>query len=1345
PLGTNGETLTTQRAVGAHQKHVVTGTIRNAFACSDCHAPVTDLTHVNGTISLPFTGLASQGTTPSWTGTTCASTYCHGATLAAGGSTTTPTWTAVSAGPTACSSCHGAPPPFPHPPSTDCARCHSGTVLATGAIDLAGGKHIDGTLQVDGGGCTACHGTEGVNPAPPVGTRGETLTTQRAVGAHQKHVVTGTIRNAFACSDCHAPVTDLTHVNGTISLPFAGLASNGTTPDWNGATCASTYCHGATLGAGGLATAPTWTVVSAGPTACSSCHGAPPPLPHPQNADCNRCHEGTVLATGAIDLAGGKHIDGTVQVDGGGCTACHGTEGVNPAPPVGTRGETLTTQRAVGAHQKHVVTGTIRNAFTCSDCHAPVSDLTHVNGTISLPFDGLASNGTTPSWTGTTCSSTYCHGATLAAGGSNTAPTWTAVSAGPTACTACHGAPPPFPHPPSTDCARCHSGTVLAGGGIDLAGGKHIDGTLQVDGGGCTACHGTEGVNPAPPVGTNGETLTTQRAVGAHQKHVVTGTIRTAFTCSACHAPVSDLTHVNGTISLPFGGLASQGTTPSWTGTTCASTYCHGATLGAGGSTITPTWTAVSGGPTACSSCHGAPPPLPHPQNADCHRCHEGTVLATGAIDVAGGRHIDGTVQVSAGGCTACHGTDGVNPAPPLGTNGETLTTQRAVGAHQKHVVDGPIRRALACDGCHAPVADLTHVNGTISLPFTGLASQGTTPSFTGTACSSTYCHGATLDAGGAATTPVWTQVSAGVTGCTGCHGFPPPAPHPANPLCNSCHPLTVGIDGKIDVAGGRHVDGTLDVAGLTCRSCHGSTANPAPPIGTRGETATTDLAVGAHQRHVVNGPIRNALSCEECHVVPTELLHGNGTVDLAWGTLATQLGATPVWDRTQATCASTYCHGAKLAGGSVTTPTWTAVSPGQTSCGSCHGAPPPPPHPASALTGCARCHPDTVTPEGAIDLAGGHHIDGKLDVSGKCGDCHPVPGTSGAHLVHAAFPTPDGPQYGDLRVLEDFAPEGGPSYQFGCGNCHPVDASKHMDFVVQVELSPTGAGGLRARNAPGAAYDAASGRCSGVYCHSSGQQTPAFALVPGWTSGENLGCDGCHGNPPKYPSAGAAAPIANSHIGLTDRGREFGHYVGLGGPSHASKHGGAGEGAAPITCQTCHYATTDPASTGPSGFYWLDTTGTYVLDGGDPARLTDELWTRTQCVTCHRPNGAPTASGRVMPLRHVNGRPDVLFDPRTVLPSYAGLPPAPDAPTRPYWVSPAQFCEAVPAGAVIEGSTLSIELSGAAYDPATKRCSNVGCHLDDSPVWGRPYLTQPSSSSVASCCRCHGSRCSSP
>ena len=94
-----------------------------------------------------------------------------------------------------------------------------------------------------------------------------------------------------------------------------------------------------------------------------------------------------------------------------------------------------------------------------------------------------------------------------------------------------------------------------------------------------------------------------------------------------------------------------------------------------------------------------------------------------------------------------------------------------------------------------------------------------------------------------------------------------------------------------------------------------------------------------------------------------------------------------------------------QLSGGAETTPRWTALPPGQIPCGSCHGAPPPPPHPASALTGCARCHPDTVNPDGSIKPSGARHIDGNLDVSCKCGDCHPVPGTSGAYQLRRADP----------------------------------------------------------------------------------------------------------------------------------------------------------------------------------------------------------------------------------------------------------------------------------------------------------------------------------------------------
>src|SRR5919206_127044 len=85
-------------------------------------------------------------------------------------------------------------------------------------------------------------------------------------------------------------------------------------------------------------------------------------------------------------------------------------------------------------------------------------------------------------------------------------------------------------------------------------------------------------------------------------------------------------------------------------------------------------------------------------------------------------------------------------------------------------------------------------------------------------------------------------------------------------------------------LASGKHINGKVDLGALGCTSCHGDKANgnAAPPRGTRGETATTARAVGAHQQHLSDGPFRQALACSECHVVPADTSHVNGTVDLA-------------------------------------------------------------------------------------------------------------------------------------------------------------------------------------------------------------------------------------------------------------------------------------------------------------------------------------------------------------------------------------------------------------------------------------------------------------------------------
>ncbi len=182
----------------------------------------------------------------------------------------------------------------------------------------------------------------------------------------------------MACTECHAVPASTSHSTGAVDLTWGSLARTGaTTPTWNGTalTCTN-YCHGATLAGGSLAVAK-WTNGAADVT-CGSCHGSPPPAPHPSlvaGTSCGNCHPGYTATT--VNAA--THVNGTVDVIAMTCTTCHGTAGraataLNPqlaaAPPVGTKGETSTTTRAVGAHQAHLVNTRLRSAaIACSECH----------------------------------------------------------------------------------------------------------------------------------------------------------------------------------------------------------------------------------------------------------------------------------------------------------------------------------------------------------------------------------------------------------------------------------------------------------------------------------------------------------------------------------------------------------------------------------------------------------------------------------------------------------------------------------------------------------------------------------------------------------------------------------------------------------------------------------------------------------------------------------------------------------------------------------------------------------------------------------------------------------------
>jgi predicted CxxxxCH...CXXCH cytochrome family protein len=367
----------------------------------------------------------------------------------------------------------------------DCQGCH-GQDLAGGAARASCARCHDEDLP-DGVAswkvnCVMCHGgTDGASGAPPTATWGNDADAVR-VGAHTAHVTPSAVSPGFDCSVCHVKPADALaggHLDaGPAEVRFAGVGAVGVPapPTWDreAATCAGTYCHGATM-KGGTKPTPVWT--RTGEAACGACHGLPPPAPHATAAGlaaCASCHAATMNATGALiaPSAGGKHLDGTVQATGGhpagwmdaasagfhavsanqdlsGCGSCHGPnlDGVGGsattscatagchgptwrtnclmchggldnstgAPPTAIWGHEAEARR-VGAHTKHLG-ATLSPAVACAECHpVPADALTpgHVDGSaVKIAFGPRAtSGGAAPTYDAAAgrCSATYCHG-----------------------------------------------------------------------------------------------------------------------------------------------------------------------------------------------------------------------------------------------------------------------------------------------------------------------------------------------------------------------------------------------------------------------------------------------------------------------------------------------------------------------------------------------------------------------------------------------------------------------------------------------------------------------------------------------------------------------------------------------------------------------------------------------------------------------------------------------------------------------------------------------------------------------------------------------------------------------
>ena len=504
---------------------------------------------------------------------------------------------------------------------------------------------------------------------------------------------------------------------------------------------------------------------------------------------CTNCHGSSLQGMGIAPACTPCHAAAGWASWQANCSFCHGVRSsesmagydvsVRPglaAPPDDVAGRLSGRNGgATGAHASHLSPNAIANPVACGECHVVPSDLRHVTRTADVAFGPLAtSGGAAPAWDAgsLTCASTYCHGATLTGGGLKS-PNWTQLDGSARACAACHGAPPPAPHPAGTSCGGCHPG--YTGTSANLA--THLNGRIDAVSQACGSCHGL------PPV-ANG-----------HPSSSDCGECHSGYTATS----VNDGTHVNGVVDVVLTGQS-------------------------------------------CSQCHGAPPPPPHPPVGDCGRCHPGDAATT--VDPA--THLDGVVEVVPMTCTTCHGQGDpsvlADAAPPLGVHGETLTSERAVGAHQAHltgVAGGAVYSApFECETCHAVPAtspvDLSHISGGAAAVVLSGAGQRQLPASLGSYDASagscvTYCHGSTLT-GGTDRTPSWTG---GLTGCDGCHGLPPSTPAhqgvaSSATACNRCHPGVVDAAGQIVFAADgttRHVNGAVDEdvshGNQGCARCH--------------------------------------------------------------------------------------------------------------------------------------------------------------------------------------------------------------------------------------------------------------------------------------------------------------------------------------------------------------------------------------------------------------------------------------------------------------------------------------------------------------------------------------------
>ena len=651
-------------SANSHQKHVGAA---GAGSCANCHSKTTSTgssisagsQHTDGFINFTSGNGKSFGKVA---GKSCSNISCHG-----GNGVVAATANAQWGATLGCNGCHGGP-------------------AALGSNIIVTGKHAQHSNQAavigDNLGCSECHA--------------KTVASNTAISdpvQHLNNFLDYSGARAGKSSTLSAGSCSATYCHSSGKKGEAGMAATvePAVPSWSGAAMGCKGCHGAqSMPTAGI----DFNSVAGEPNYLNGGSGAPSANSHKQHvgsagaASCANCHSKSTL-NGSSLIAGSQHLNAYNNYTSGNgksfgrqpdksCSnvSCHSGNGIVAGVPSAQWGDTLgcngchggpaallTNVLASGKHSAHL--NNPGTNYGCVECHAKtVSSDTAIldtgkHGNAFVDYSGVRA-GKSSSYSGGTCSASYCH------------------SSG----------------------KKGQTGMVAT---VEPASPSWSGAALT-----CKGCHGAR-VTPTAGVAFNsvaGEPNYTGGAAGSasansHQKHVKADG---AATCVYCHNATVDASgsaiignHANKSVEVASGGGRSFGY-PG--GKSCSNISCHS------GSAFTSA-NAIWGSNLDCKGCHAT--------LSSGHTRHVGTGWNTlpfynYTANLSSGSDTDGVTRKSYSfGCANCHpvtpashlnGSVEVENGPVAG--GSVLRNKNSASALIGSVGSGTLRCSNVY--CHANV-----------------------------------------------------------------------------------------------------------------------------------------------------------------------------------------------------------------------------------------------------------------------------------------------------------------------------------------------------------------------------------------------------------------------------------------------------------------------------------------------------------------------------------------------------------------------------------------------------------------------------------------------------------------